>query len=262
MSFTDKADKYGRYALITGASSGIGKEFAYQLAEKKINLILTARRKDRLLAIAKDIKNKYSVDVRIAISDLSKENFIEPIRKAASGLEVGLLINNAGYGLTGPFFKNERTRERDMIHVNCLAPTVLAHEFGLPMIKRNRGGIIFVSSILGHFSTPFMSNYSATKAYNLMIGEALWYELKPSGVDVLVVAPGTTETEFASVSNMRAISAMPPSSVVKCALKNIGKKPVCIPGIKNCMIVSLIKIIPRKLKIILLGHSMKILGRN
>ena len=255
-------EKYGPSALITGASSGIGKEFAYRLAEEGFNLVLTARRKDRLEAIASDLKNKYSADVRIAVSDLSKENFIKPIIKAASGMEIGLLINNAGYGLAGSFFSNEQTKEKDMIHVNCLAPTVLAHEFGAPMTERKRGGIIFVSSILGHLATPYMSNYAATKSYNLLIGEALWYELKPSGVDVLVVAPGTTESEFAAAGKMKAVNAMPASGVVSCALKNLGKKPACIPGLKNYMIVILVKLFPRKLRIKILGVSMKLLGRN
>ena len=254
--------KYGQYALITGASSGIGREFAYRLAEKGLHLILTARRKDRLLSIAEDIHKKYSTDVRIAVSDLAREDFIKPIRRAAAGLEIGLLVNNAGYGLAGPFFNNKQTGERDMIHVNCLAPTVLAHEFGKPMMERKRGGIIFVSSVLGYMSTPFMSNYAATKSYNLMIGEALWYELKPSGVDVLVVAPGTTETEFASVNKIKSTNAMPPSDVVSCALKNMGKKPACIPGMKNHLIAGIMKFFPGKLRIRLVARAMIFLGRN
>ncbi|MDH5656238.1 MAG: SDR family oxidoreductase [Spirochaetia bacterium] len=259
MSFIES---YGPWALITGASSGIGKEFAYQLAEKGLNLVLTARRKERLIEISSDLKNRFSIEVRIAVSDLSLENFLRSILKECEDIHIGLLVNNAGYGITGPFLGNDQKKERDMIHVNCLAPTVLAHEFGSKMMKKNHGGMIFVSSILGHMPTPFMSNYAATKSYNLLLGEALWYELKSWNIDVLVLAPGTTESEFASVSEMKAVNAMPAESVVSCALKSLGKKHLCIPGFQNKLTVALLNFFPGKLKIKTLALAMKLLGRS
>lgn len=255
-------EKYGPWAVVTGASSGIGRSFALSLAKRGLNLILTARRKERLEELSHELSKKYKIQVKIAVSDLSKENFIIPIRKASEGLEVGLLINNAGYGITGRFSTSSLLLEKDMIHVNCLAPTVLAHEFSEKMLNKRKGGMIFVSSTLAFSPTPFMSSYAATKSYNLYLSEALSYEMKEFGVDVMALCPGTTKSEFADVTKMKAVAAMDSDSVSEYALNTLGKKSVCIPGLKNKALIFLGRFLSRNVRTKMSGLIMKALGRS
>jgi len=255
-------EKYGPWGIVTGASSGIGAEFARQLARRGLHLLLVARRKERLERLASELQELHPIDVRIAVSDLSRENFLQPIRRAAKGIDVGLLVNNAGYGLAGHFLENEPSAERNMIHVNCVAPTVLAHEFGRPMAARKRGGIIFVASVLGYLPVPYMANYGATKAYNLFLAESLWQELRPAGIDVLALSPGPTATEFAGIAGMNAVGAMSPEQVVETALRSIGRTPSVIPSRPLAAGLLATRLLSRKTAIRAVGFWMKLLGRH
>jgi len=235
-------DKYGPWALITGASAGIGAEFARQLSAKGINLILVARRKERLEELAAELKDRNNIEVKTIAVDLSRPDFMSSVRSTVQTLEVGLLVNNAGFGLVGPFLQNDLERELEMLNVNCRAPLILTHVLGKEMVKRKRGGIIIVSSTSGFLATPFMTHYAATKAFDLSLGEGLWYELKEHGVDVMALCPGGTSTEFHQIAGIRGVMAMPVELVVTQALKSLGKKASLINGWRNRVKVFLIRL--------------------
>ena len=140
--------KYGPWALITGASSGIGMEFARQLAAMGINLVLVARREDKLNTLATELKSSHGIDAKVVMADLSRDDFLPTLRSATAGLEIGLLVNNAGLTTTGAIVDNKLEDELNLLHLNCRAPLILAHEYGKPMRERKRGGIIFLGSVL------------------------------------------------------------------------------------------------------------------
>ncbi len=235
-------EKYGPWALITGASAGIGAEFARQLSEQGLNLILVARRKDRLDELAAELKAKNHVEVKALSVDLARADFMSSIRPTVLSLEVGLLVNNAGFGMTGSFLQTDLKRELEMLDVNCRAPLILTHELGNEMLNRKRGGIIIVSSTSGFLATPYMTHYAATKAFDLSLGEGLWYELKEHGVDVMALCPGGTSTEFHQIAGIKEVMAMPVEPVVAQALKSLGKKASLINGWQNRLKVFLVRI--------------------
>ncbi len=245
--------KYGPWALVTGASSGIGEEFARQLAANGLNVVLVARRKQVLDDIAKELESKYDIKVKTVAVDLSQPEAIDIIDEATKEIEIGLLVNNAAMLAAGALVKTEMTDQMQTIQVNIVASLQFAHLFGRKMSRRGHGGIIFVASIGGYTSLPYMANYMATKAYLISLGEALHYELKKKGVDVTVLCPGGTKTggQFrAKGLDPKKLSdkgSMAVAPVVASALKALGQKPTVIPGLmNNVMIFILIKFFPRK----------------
>lgn len=254
--------KYGPWALVTGASSGIGDAFARLLAQHGFNLVLAARRRDRLEALAAELKKAHGIDARPAVCDLSQPDFIDALAPVIEGLEIGLLINNAGFGTTGALVDNALQRELDLLDVNCRAPLVLAHALGGPMRQRGKGGIVFVSSVLGFRPAPFLANYAASKAYTLYLGEALYEEMAPYGVDVLAVCPGGTRTEFfkeedaQTFRNLMRLSApilLDPADVPQKAMDDLGKTGSSVVGLANELTVFSNRFVPRGLGTKLLG---------
>lgn len=259
---TSFQEKYGPWALVTGASSGIGAEFAKQLAERNLNLILIARRKEKLEHLARSLEKKNKVQVETIIADLSRSDFMSLVSPLTQTREIGLLVNNAGFGIGGNFLEHDLERELALLDVNCRAPLILAHEIGRKMTERRRGGIIFVSSVSAYIATPYEASYAASKVYDLFLGESLWYEFKQQGVDVLSLCPGSTITEFHEISGTRAFAAMPVEPVVALALKKLGKKHSVIAGWHNRLLVSLTKMIPRRIITIFAGKVMDNLRRT
>ncbi|MBI2998540.1 MAG: SDR family oxidoreductase [Deltaproteobacteria bacterium] len=258
---TSFQEKYGPWALVTGASSGIGAEFAKQLAERSLNLILVARRTERLDDLASHLEKQNNVQVKTITADLSRPDFMSLVYPLIQTREIGLLVNNAGFGIGGYFLENDLQRELALLDVNCRAPLILAHEIGRKMAERRRGGIIFVSSVSAYLATPFEASYAASKAYDLFLAESLWYELRQQGVDVLCLCPGSTMTEFHEISGTREFAAMAVEPVVALALKTLGKKPSVITGWHNRLLVCLVKMTPRRIVTILAGRVMKSLRR-
>jgi short-subunit dehydrogenase len=247
-------EKYGMWALITGASSGIGKEFAKRLAFEKMNLILAARRKDRLVKLKEELNEKYGVEIVIAPVDLSKSNFMNELREYVGDREVGMLINNAGFGYNGEFGDSDVEQQTDMIRVNCIAPTLLTHYFVRPMKERKKGAIIFLGSIVGYQPTPFTTTYSATKAFNLFMGEGLWYELKNYNIDLLTLNPGGTATEFQKAANTSA-GPMPRTvqQVVETAMKHLGKRMSVVDGSLNKLLTIVPRFLTRRMTVTIAG---------
>ncbi len=223
-------------ALITGASAGLGVEFARQLSAKGRRLVLAARRKDRLEALAKELGNARAVAI-----DLSKSASATKLLAdlAAHGESVELLINNAGFGLIGKFAKLDAAREREMIDLNVGALTDLCRAFAPGMIERGSGGILNVASTAAFQPGPKMAVYFATKAFVLSLSEALHEELKPHGVHVSCLCPGPTRTEFGDVAGFGGNGlfdrvAMNPDKVVRAGLDGLARNSaVVVPGMLN-----------------------------
>lgn len=187
-------DKYGPWALITGGASGIGAEFGRQLAAMGLNLLIVDIQAAMMRTHAKNLKDEYGIDVRTVEADLSTPDFMKKIRPAIKGISVGLLVNNAAWGSAGEFMKTDMKDLLLCVEVNCRASMVLARELGPAMTERERGGMIFLASSSAMQGTPIVAHYAATKAYNLILAEALWDELRVYGVDVLALCPGATNT--------------------------------------------------------------------
>jgi len=258
MKNTDFLHNYGPWAVVTGASSGIGAEFCRQLAAMGLNIVMVSRRRERMETLAQEITKRHPIHIIIIPADLAQEDFLSFLEPEIEGLEIGLLVNNAGFGIGGGFLDHDINRELEQLNVNCRAPLLLTHRLAPEMIKRRRGGIIFLSSALGYIPTPLFANYAATKAHNLFIGEALYYELKPYNVAVLTLSPGLTATEFGTIAGTNSrMPKMSPGTVVKTALHSLGKKPAVIPGIHNKFFVQLTRFLPRNLLEWILSRSMK-----
>jgi short-subunit dehydrogenase len=225
-------EKYGAWAIITGASSGIGVEFTKQIAALGLNVALVARRKARLDALAQEIAMQYKVQTKVIECDVAQDGFQEIILEATKNLEVGLLVNNAGINCEGQFFRGNLDRNVQMIQVNMKAPFILAYEFGKIFVSQKKGGIIFTSSISAFNAHPYLSHYAATKAYILSLAESMNYEFKDKNVDVIALCPGMTKSEM--TRGMKdSIMLMEAKPVVEAALQNLGKEVFVVPGIVN-----------------------------
>lgn len=241
------ASKYGRWALVTGASSGIGEEFAKRLAAENFNLVLVARREERLKNLSQLLNKEHGIEIKIIAGDLTETSTIDRIKEECKELEIGLLVNNAGFGSTGEFINCDTEWEVKMVNLNCVVPTFLTHHFLKGMTERKKGGIIFLGSMVAFQPTPMMSTYSATKVFNLFLGESLWYELKKYNIDVLALNPGGTNTEFQRIAAVDSgPSVRTAKQVVSTALKSLGKKPGVIDGILNKAMAVLGRFVPRR----------------
>jgi hypothetical protein len=237
-----------KVSLVTGASAGLGVEFARQLSKRGHRLVLAARRKERLDALAKELGN-----ARVLAIDLSKTNSAAKLMAdlEANGEVVDLLVNNAGFGLIGRFAELDAKRERQMIDLNVGALTDLCREVAPGMIERKSGGIINVASTAAFQPGPRMAVYFATKAFVLSLSEALHEELKPHGVSVTCLCPGPTRTEFGEVAGFGGNGmfdkvAMESPQVVKAGLDGLDKnKAVVIPGLVNKIGASSTRFAPR-----------------
>jgi len=241
-------EKYGPWAVITGASSGIGAEFAHQLAARGLNVVLVARRAERLNKLARQLQVLHEIQTRTVVVDLTQPDFLAAIEPVLDELDIGLLVANAGFGLMGDFILNDYRRELAMVDLNVRAPMILAHRFGNYLVAKGRGGMIFTSSMMSAFPSPLMTNYAATKAYTHFFGKALHYELKEKGVDVLALDPSLTRTEFHQIAGTPSSPiAMDVEPVVKEALAGLGRKAVVLPGVFSKILFALAHLLPTRL---------------
>ncbi len=189
-------DRYGPWALVTGASSGIGAEFARQLAANHINLVLAARRGPLLDQLGADLATQYGIRYRSVPVDLAEPGFLPTLTRATEDLDVGLLVSNAGDMVLGEFLTADAEALQRELRLNAEAHLYLTHHFGQSLAARGRGGIILVSSVAGVQGVPYAANYAATKAYSLILGEAVHHELARHAVDLTVLVPGATDTDM------------------------------------------------------------------
>jgi short-subunit dehydrogenase len=226
-------------ALITGASSGIGAEFARQLAGQGYSLVLTARRKDKLEALAQEIQEEHQVNVEVLPADLSQEDGIQMVERRIGELDhLDLLVNNAGYGISGRFYKSDIQRQLDMIQVHVIASVRLARAVLPQMVERGRGGIINMSSMSAFVPSAGVT-YSSTKTYMLKFSQALQYELYSTGVRVQALCPGLTYSEFHDTPEYTRFDRervprflwLRAEAVVSESLRDLERgRVVCVPG--------------------------------
>jgi short-subunit dehydrogenase len=229
------------YALITGASSGIGLAMAQQLANQGYPLILVARRVDRLESLAKDIRARTSVDVRVIPMDLSESDAAARLFEETKrlGLHTEILINNAGYGMQGKFLAMETHKIAAMFRLNMDALTFLCREFAPAMVERKHGYILNVASASAFLPSPYVSAYAASQAFVGQFSEALRFELADTGVGVSTLYPGVTKTEFNDVAGAKhpplmEASVLTAEQVARIGLRGMfrGKRSI-VPGIIN-----------------------------
>ena len=187
-------EKFGPWAVITGASSGIGKEFARQIAASGINIVLVARREALLKEAGAEFGEDYGVEHRVVALDLAKDGFIGTLASATDDLDIGLVVSNAGTGNPGEFLELDQQLHRTTLRISTMAHLDITHHFGAKLAKRGRGGLILAGAMGAEAGVPRMANDGAAKAYVHSLGEALHYEFKPLGVYVTVLAAGFTDT--------------------------------------------------------------------
>lgn len=241
------------WALITGASSGFGIDFARELAGQKHNLVLVARRTEPMEGLARELEARHGIRTRVIGMDLARSGAGAQLKAQldAEGIAIEVLVNNAGYGIYGEFIEQPLARTMDMLQLNVLSLTELTHAFGADMARRGRGQILLVASIGGYQATPTYAAYSASKAYVLLFGEALHEELKGRGVTVTVVSPGVAATSFLAVAGQEAtpyhrLLMMRSDEVVRAGLKALRRgRASVIPGFLNALTMWLNRLVPR-----------------
>lgn len=241
----------GKWALITGASAGIGVAMARELAAGGTNLVLTARRRDRLLGLASELAGKHNIRTLVCVADLGQFNGREQIFAFTEEkqIEVDLLVNNAGFGAYGEFQKVEVERLIEMTEVNVAAVVHMTHLYLPGMIARRRGDILIVASTAAFQPVPYISTYAATKVFDLHFAEGIAEEVRQYGVRVCALCPGSTETEFFKVAGQRNHTRRAPESAEKVAHVGLaalaaGKTSV-ISGFKNWLGAETVRLVPR-----------------
>ncbi len=222
--------RYGPWAVVTGASDGIGRAFAEALAGHGLNLVLSARRASELDALSARLSAAHGVQCRVLPLDFASPDASTHLSEATSDLDVGLLVASAGYGTSGALLDASLADELGMVDVNCRAVTAQAWLFGRRIATRGRGGVVFMSSLLAFHGTPRAAHYAATKAYVQSLAEGLRIEWAPLGVDVIASAPGPVHTGFARRADMRMAQSLAPDTVAHGTLRALGRRTTVRPG--------------------------------
>lgn len=257
----DIKTRYGNLAMIAGASEGIGAAFASFLAARGINLILVARRQDVLQRFADKLTGIYRVSVQCMVLDLSEEDAASQLISLTSGLHIDIVVYNAALSPVGPFADSSADTINRVSCVNMITPMNLVHHFGADMLARGRGAVVLMSSMAGLQGSGFLAAYAATKAFNRVLAESLWYEWKDRGVDILACCAGATATPGYKNSKpakkvLFAPAVQKPEEVVNECFRRLGRKPSFIPGYGN-RIASLFmhRLLPRKTAINIMGDN-------
>jgi len=240
-------ERYGEWALVTGASSGIGAEFARALARNGVSVVLVARREERLRELATELESRHGVETKLVVADLASAPDVARVAAAVDGLDLAILVNNAGAGYSGSFAKQDGERLRNMVLLNCAAPVQLTSLLLPGMLARTaRSAVVVTGSVSGRQALPLHAVYSATKAFDLLFGEALAVELCNQGVDVVVLEPGSTVTEFQEQAGEIAHTGQPADEVVATALDALGRQHSVVAGWWNWLRANLgARLLPR-----------------
>lgn len=241
--------------LVTGASSGIGREIALLLADEGARLVVTARRGDRLQELAAELRARGASGAFVVVADLADRGAADHVAQESERLlgAVDVLINNAGFSVPGPFVRSSLARTEAMLNVNVVAATALMRRLLPAMVKQGRGGVLNVASIAGFMVAPYQSGYAGTKAYLLNLSESVYQEIKGTGVVVTALCPGVTDTEFFEAAGYKNLGKfldrrMPVTKVAGQGLRGFQRgKRVVIPGLSNRLLVVLGAWLPRGL---------------
>lgn len=243
----------GRWALVTGASAGIGVALAKELASAGANLILTARRRERLGQFAESLRAMHSVQTEVLPADLTQPNAPQDIFRFTQqkGIVVEILINNAGFGQYGALAQVEARRLLDMVQVNCTTVVHLTRLFLPGMVERRRGDILILASTASFQAVPFITTYAASKAFDLLFAEGLAEEVRPYGVRVCALCPGSTESEFHAVAQQEQFTSKRPETAEKVARVGlealVSGKSCVISGLGNYLGAQSQRLVPRRL---------------
>jgi uncharacterized protein len=242
----------GKWALVTGASAGIGKALAEELASGGTHLVLTARRRERLEKLAESLTAKHKILTEVLVADLAETNAPEKIFSFTRelGMEIELLINNAGFGQYGEFPRVEKQRLLDMVQVNCSAVVHLTRLYLPEMVARRRGDVLILASTASFQAVPYISTYAATKAFDLLFAEGLAEEMKPHGIRVCALCPGSTESEFHIVAGQEKFKrgAETAEKVARAGLRALAAgKSYVISGLGNYLGAQGERLVPRRL---------------
>jgi short-subunit dehydrogenase len=262
MTATIDRERFGPWALVTGASSGIGTEFARRIAAAGINVVLVARRETRLVEVGRSIAKDFKVQHRVIVMDLSQEGFIPKLAELTKDLDIGLVVSNAGTGNSGEFLKLDRQLLEETLRLNTMAHLDVAHYFGRKLAERKRGGLILVGAMGAENGVPCMANDGGAKAYVHSLGEALHYEFKPLGVYVTVLAAGFTNTAVLEKFGFDPKTMpMKPMSVEQCVSEGLSgllkNRSRIVPGRLNRIMKALVPAsLARKMEADMLGKGL------
>lgn len=260
MNLNDKLRAYGPWGVVVGASEGIGAAFAERLAQAGLNVVLVARRPDPLNAAAQRIIRGFGVECRPVPLDFADPGAADQLSKATADLDAGLVVYNAALSRIGPFLDYPAEDRVQEIMVNCVGPVGVAHAFARRFTGRERSGLILMSSLAGFQGSPLVANYAATKAYNRILAEGLWEELRRRNIDVLACNAGATLTPAYINSRPNKQRFAPPEldahAVAVAALRALGSGPAVIPGRANRLAAFVMnRLFPRRAAIGILGRS-------
>ena len=252
------SERYGPWALIAGASEGIGEAFAHALARRGLDLILIARREAKLRATAEALAAAHGVAVETLALDLADPELLERLRVGVGEREVGTLVYNAAYSRIGAFLDQSLDDKLRALDVNCRAPLMLCHEYAGHMASRGRGGVILMGSMSGLQGSPRLATYAATKAFDLVLGESLWGELREHGVHVLTCVAGATRTPgFEATASESKAPVMEPEQVVEEALSALGWQPSLVPGLPNKLASLVLSRLPRRRRVLIMAAALR-----
>lgn len=253
--------KYGKTALVAGASEGIGAAFAKYLAEAGMDLVLVARRTDKLNDLAGRLKSEFGIKITCITCDLADSNALKLITESMNENEISLMVYNAALSYIGPFLSSSSEDDSNAVSVNILAPLQMVRYFGGKMVEKKKGAIILMASLAGFQGSGYLSVYASTKAFNRVLAESLWYEWKGKGVDVIACCAGATSTpnfintnpEKTSVFAPRVLS---PAEIPAQCFNYLGKQPSFITGRGNRVASFFMqKILSRKMAIKIMGNN-------
>lgn len=254
--------RYGPWAVVTGASSGIGLAIADELAARGLDLLLVARRGSVLDAVAARVAAAHPVGCAVLAAELGTVAGRALLLERMSGLDVGLLVHAAGYGTAGSFLDTAVVDEVDMLQVNAIAALELAHALAPKLVARGRGGLVFLSSIVAFQGVPRAANYAASKAYVQSLAEALALELRPYGVDVLASAPGPVASGFAARAGMDLGRAADPATVAAATVRALGRGSTVRPGLMAKFLGHTLATAPRALRVRIMAAIMAGMTRD